>query len=194
MAAAVTELFPEAKYGVGPPIEGGFFYDFAVARPFTPEDLEKIEEKMKELASKNIPFEREEVEKRDAVARFEELGQPFKRELGRREGRRRRLLLSARQVLRLLRGPARPRERSHQGDQGPRQLRRLLEGRRVERPHAADLRHHLLRSEEPRRAFDPARRGEEARSPEARARARPFPSSDRRRRARCSGFRTGCAW
>ncbi len=81
MAAAVTELFPEAKYGVGPPIEGGFFYDFAVSRPFTPEDLEKVEEKMKELASKNIPFEREEVEKRKAVARFEELGQPFKQEL-----------------------------------------------------------------------------------------------------------------
>ncbi|HEY7819796.1 MAG TPA: threonine--tRNA ligase, partial [Vicinamibacteria bacterium] len=81
MAAAVTELFPDAKYGVGPPIEGGFFYDFAVARPFTPEDLEKIEERMKELASKNIPFEREEVTKRDAVARFEELGQPFKQEL-----------------------------------------------------------------------------------------------------------------
>jgi threonyl-tRNA synthetase len=81
MAAAVTELFPDAKYGVGPPIEGGFFYDFAVPRPFTPEDLEKIEEKMKELASKNIPFEREEVGKRDAVARFGELGQPFKQEL-----------------------------------------------------------------------------------------------------------------
>ncbi len=81
LAAAVTEVFPEAKYGVGPPIEGGFFYDFAVPRPFTPEDLEKIEEKMKELASKNIPFEREEVEKREAVSRFRELDQPFKQEL-----------------------------------------------------------------------------------------------------------------
>jgi threonyl-tRNA synthetase len=81
LAAAVTELFTDAKYGVGPPIEGGFFYDFAVPRPFTPEDLEKIEEKMKELASKNIPFEREELAKRDAVARFGELGQPFKQEL-----------------------------------------------------------------------------------------------------------------
>ena len=81
LAAAVTELFPDAKYGVGPPIEGGFFYDFAVSRPFTPEDLEKVEEKMKELASKNIPFEREEVFKGDAVARFRELGQPFKQEL-----------------------------------------------------------------------------------------------------------------
>ncbi|MGH9392100.1 MAG: threonine--tRNA ligase, partial [Vicinamibacteria bacterium] len=86
MAAAVTELFPDAKYGVGPPIENGFFYDFAVPRPFTPEDLEKIEEKMKELASKNIPFEREEVGKRDAVARFGELGQPFKQELVEEKG------------------------------------------------------------------------------------------------------------
>jgi threonyl-tRNA synthetase len=81
MAAAVTELFPEAKYGVGPPIEDGFFYDFAVERPFTPEDLEKIEAKMKELASKNVPFEREEIPKKDAVTRFGKLGQSFKQEL-----------------------------------------------------------------------------------------------------------------
>jgi threonyl-tRNA synthetase len=77
----VTELFPEAKYGVGPPIEGGFFYDFAVPRPFTPEDLERIEGKMKELASKNIPFEREEVKKGDAARAFREIDQPFKQEL-----------------------------------------------------------------------------------------------------------------
>jgi threonyl-tRNA synthetase len=81
MAAAVTELFPEAQYGVGPPIDDGFFYDFAVSRPFTPEDLERIEEKMKELASKNIPFEREEIPKDDAVSRFRDLGQSFKQEL-----------------------------------------------------------------------------------------------------------------
>jgi threonyl-tRNA synthetase len=81
MAAAVTELFPEAKYGVGPPIEDGFFYDFAVDRPFTPEDLEKIEAKMKDLASKSIPFEREEIPKQKALARFGELGQEFKKEL-----------------------------------------------------------------------------------------------------------------
>jgi threonyl-tRNA synthetase len=81
LAAAVTEIFPEAKYGVGPPIEGGFFYDFSVPQPFTPEDLERIEEKMKELASKNIPFEREEVPKHDALSRFGELGQRFKEEL-----------------------------------------------------------------------------------------------------------------
>jgi threonyl-tRNA synthetase len=86
MAAAVTELFPEAKYGVGPPIENGFFYDFAVSRPFTPEDLERIEQKMQELASQDIPFEREEVEKEQAVSRFAQLGQPFKEELVREKG------------------------------------------------------------------------------------------------------------
>jgi threonyl-tRNA synthetase len=87
MAAAVTELFPDAKYGVGPPIEDGFFYDFAMSRPFTPQDLEKIEEKMKELASKNIPFEREEIPKGDAVATFRERDQPFKEELVEEKGR-----------------------------------------------------------------------------------------------------------
>jgi threonyl-tRNA synthetase len=86
MAAAVTELFPDAKYGVGPPIEDGFFYDFAVSRPFTPEDLEKVEEKMKELASKNIPFEREEIPKGDAAAAFRERDQPFKEELVEEKG------------------------------------------------------------------------------------------------------------
>jgi threonyl-tRNA synthetase len=86
MAAAVTELFPDAKYGVGPPIEDGFFYDFAVPRPFTPEDLDKIEEKMKVLAASNIPFEREEVAKGEALARFRELEQPFKQELVEEKG------------------------------------------------------------------------------------------------------------
>ncbi len=86
MAAAVTELFPDAKYGVGPPIEDGFFYDFAVERPFTPEDLEKIERKMKELASKNIPFEREEIPKETAASAFRERKQPFKEELVEEKG------------------------------------------------------------------------------------------------------------
>lgn len=81
MAAAVTELFPDAQYGVGPPIDGGFFYDFAVDEPFTPEDLQKIEDKMKELAKQKVPFEREEIPKSEALEKFEELGQPFKREL-----------------------------------------------------------------------------------------------------------------
>lgn len=81
LAAAVTDLFPNAQYGIGPPIDGGFFYDFVVDEPFTPEDLEKIEARMKELAKEKIPFEREELPKADAIAKFDELGQSFKKEL-----------------------------------------------------------------------------------------------------------------
>jgi len=81
LAAAVTELFPSAQYGIGPPIDGGFFYDFVVDEPFTPEDLQKIEDKMKELAKQKVAFEREEIPKSEAIKRFEELGQSFKQEL-----------------------------------------------------------------------------------------------------------------
>ncbi len=86
MAAAVTELFPDAQYGHGPPIEGGFFYDFAVDEPFTPDDLQKIEDKMKELAKQKVPFEREEIPKAEAVAKFAELGQSFKQEFVEEKG------------------------------------------------------------------------------------------------------------
>ena len=56
LAAAVLELFPETKLGHGPATETGFFYDFLRETPFTPEDLEKIEAKMKEIADRNEPF------------------------------------------------------------------------------------------------------------------------------------------
>ncbi|HXV60227.1 MAG TPA: threonine--tRNA ligase, partial [Vicinamibacteria bacterium] len=70
----------------GPPIEGGFFYDFARDEAFTPEDLDKIEAKMKELASRKVPFEREEIPKKEAVARFRSMGQPLKVELVEEKG------------------------------------------------------------------------------------------------------------
>jgi threonyl-tRNA synthetase len=69
-AAAVLELFPDAQLGFGPATENGFYYDFVVENPFTPEDLERIEEKMRELAKAGLPFERVEM---DAVAAAEEL-------------------------------------------------------------------------------------------------------------------------
>src|SRR5437899_13062057 len=59
LAAAVLELFPETKLGHGPPTESGFFYDFYRPTPFTPEDLEKIERKMQQLAQQNIPYARQ---------------------------------------------------------------------------------------------------------------------------------------
>ena len=59
LAAAVTALFPGVQCGIGPPIDEGFFYDFVVQRPFVPEDLERIEAKMRELASQDYVFERQ---------------------------------------------------------------------------------------------------------------------------------------
>src|SRR5207237_5240426 len=61
LATAVRELFPHAKIGFGPPIEDGFYYDFAVPTPFTPEDLERIEAKMHEVVKADYPFVREAV-------------------------------------------------------------------------------------------------------------------------------------
>ena len=60
LATAVTELFPEVKVAGGPPIENGFYYDFARTTPFTPEDLERIEAKMREIVAANQPFEYDE--------------------------------------------------------------------------------------------------------------------------------------
>src|SRR6516225_5803159 len=58
LAAAVLELYPETKLGIGPPIESGFYYDFDRATPFTPEDLDKIEKKMWEIQKRHLPYER----------------------------------------------------------------------------------------------------------------------------------------
>jgi len=56
LAQAVKRLFPEARLGIGPPIKDGFYYDFDVPRPFTPEDLEKIEEEMRKIVEEDFPF------------------------------------------------------------------------------------------------------------------------------------------
>src|SRR5499426_1155374 len=61
MAQAVKRLFPDVKVAIGPAIEDGFYYDFARAEPFTPEDLVRIEEVMHEIAKANHPFERQEM-------------------------------------------------------------------------------------------------------------------------------------
>jgi threonyl-tRNA synthetase len=72
LATAVRELFPEAKIGFGPAIQDGFYYDFEVERPFTPEDLEAIEQRMHEVAKADHALVREEVERDDAMERFRE--------------------------------------------------------------------------------------------------------------------------
>ena len=79
LASAVLELFPGTKLGIGPAIEEGFYYDFDLKHKLTPEDLEKIEKKMKEIINKNLRFERKEVTKKEAEKLFK--GQPYKLEL-----------------------------------------------------------------------------------------------------------------
>ncbi len=78
LATAVRRIFPDAGIGFGPPIEDGFYYDFAVPRPFTPEDLEKIEAEMREVAKADYKFVREEVSREEAEKRF--AGDPLKLE------------------------------------------------------------------------------------------------------------------
>jgi threonyl-tRNA synthetase len=79
MAQAVTDLFPGAKWAIGPPIEDGFYYDFDVEHPFTPDDLERIEARMHELLREKQRFVREEVAKQDALEEFAD--QPYKVEI-----------------------------------------------------------------------------------------------------------------
>ncbi|MFC7307724.1 threonine--tRNA ligase [Streptomyces monticola] len=79
MAQAVQELFPEAKLGIGPPIKDGFYYDFDVAEPFTPEDLKRIEKKMQEIQKRGQKFSRRVTTDEDA--RVELADEPYKLEL-----------------------------------------------------------------------------------------------------------------
>jgi threonyl-tRNA synthetase len=80
-AAAVLELFPETKLGIGPPIDTGFYYDFDRAEPFTPADLEKIEQRMWELQSKALPYDRKLVAKPEGLAKYRAMDEPMKVEL-----------------------------------------------------------------------------------------------------------------
>jgi len=81
MAQAVKELFPQAKVTIGPAIETGFYYDFDMEKPFTPEDLERIETRMSELAAADLKIERRELSSADAICMFEAMGEPYKTEL-----------------------------------------------------------------------------------------------------------------
>ncbi len=79
MAEAVLEMFPEAKFAIGPPIDNGFYYDFELPRALTPEDLPDIEARMRKRMSSDVPFEHSEMPKAEALRRFS--SQPFKVEL-----------------------------------------------------------------------------------------------------------------
>ncbi len=79
MAQAVCDLFPGARYAIGPPIEDGFYYDFELPHTLSPEDLPRIEQRMAELVAADQPFVREELGRDEALERFAD--QPFKREV-----------------------------------------------------------------------------------------------------------------
>ena len=81
LAAAVLELYPDVKLGIGPPIDTGFFYEFVRKEPFTQDDLEKIEAKMHELAAKDFPNERKLIPKPEALELYRKSNQEFKCEL-----------------------------------------------------------------------------------------------------------------
>ncbi|MBB71358.1 MAG: threonine--tRNA ligase [Legionellales bacterium] len=78
LAQAVKQLFPTAQVTIGPVVEYGFYYDFAFGRSFTPEDLERIEAKMKELAKQDLPVSRQEMGRDEAIQFFRDMGEEYK--------------------------------------------------------------------------------------------------------------------
>ncbi len=78
MAEAVKELYPETQVTIGPAIENGFYYDFARDAPFTPDDLEKIEARMREIVERDEPIQREEWDRQEAIRTFEAMGEHYK--------------------------------------------------------------------------------------------------------------------
>src|SRR4030042_3154523 len=81
LAGAVYQMFPEAKFGIGPTIENGFYYDFELPRTLIPEDLEIIENKMRDIIKANIKFQKQNVKTNEVMKFFEEAKQPYKVEL-----------------------------------------------------------------------------------------------------------------
>src|SRR3989475_13195620 len=78
MAGAALELFPGAKFGFGPPIQDGFYYDFDLPRPLTPDDLGKIEAKMHDVVKHDAPFQHREMTVPEALEFFGQRGQDYK--------------------------------------------------------------------------------------------------------------------
>ena len=75
LAAAVTELYPDAKYGIGPPVDDGFYYDFAFSKPISESDLGAIESRMRRIAQEDRPFVKETMSRKEAIDEFRSRGQ-----------------------------------------------------------------------------------------------------------------------
>ena len=173
-----------AKFGIGPAIEDGFYYDFEVGRPFTPEDLDAIEERMRQIVAEEKPFKRTEIDRLEAWDAFEE--QPFKRELIAELPEDETIsTYSQGSFTDLCRGPHVPTTGKHRRLQAHEDRRRLLARRLRPADASAHLRHRVVHAEGPRRLPHPHRGGREARPPQARQGARPvqLPRGGRRRPA-----------
>ena len=107
LAAAVLELYPETKLGIGPPTKQGFFYDFQRDTPFTPDDLEKIEARMREIVKRDPTNERVWLPREETLAKFKEMGEQMKCELieDKTEGDRISVYQTGEQFLDFCRGP-----------------------------------------------------------------------------------------
>jgi len=81
MAQAVQELFDNVQVTIGPAIENGYYYDFATDKPFSPEDLEKIEKRMEDIVDRDLPIEREVWDRNELIAKFKEMGELYKAEI-----------------------------------------------------------------------------------------------------------------
>ncbi len=177
LAAAVTNLFPDVQCGIGPATDEGFFYDFVVPRPFVPEDLEAIEQKMKEMAGQDLVYERQMWPRDDAKAFFAGRGEPLKVQLidEKTEGQREVSCYTIKDKETFIDFCVGP----HVPSTGRLKAFKLLntsnaywKGDARNQPMQRDLRHRLLLRKGAEGVPDADRRSEEARPPQARARAR----------------------
>ena len=183
MATAVIELWPGTRVSIGPPIDGGFYYDFEFPDGVRPGegDLERIEAAMRAHIAADEPFERDDIPVAEAIERFRDEDQPYKVELiedlVRDQGIETVSLYRNGPFTDLCRGPHTPVDRPNRRLQAQLAGRRLL-ARRREAPDAdQDLRHRLPHPEGPRTAPRAARTGARERPPPARPRARSVPVS-----------------
>ena len=182
MAEAVLDLFPGTQLGIGPAIADGFYYDFKLPRPLTPDDLAAIEARMAASVAADHPFVRRELspERGPGVLRGAQPAvqgrdprRPRRQGEGRRDADAAASRLRARPVRRPVQGPARRVHRQDRAVQAPRRRRRVLARRREAADAPAHLRHGLGDAGGPRAVPLAPRRGEEARPSPARRPARP---------------------
>ena len=144
-AQAVQELFPGTKIGQGPVIENGFYYDFDRERALQrATDLGAIEERVREIIERDLPIERVDLPRDEALAFFRKEDEPYKLYFADDQGRRHRLDLPPGRVERFLSRTARPIHRMSAQLQAAVRGRRLLAGRREEEDAPAHLRHRVL--------------------------------------------------